>query len=68
MFESQGQLCGDFLELAADHAKKQLQRGKERSTKVGSGGGGVGYAGLFTLISKATRGTFLHRKFQFSAS
>lgn len=58
-------LCGDFLELAADHAKKQLHLGKATrkgtSTKVGSEkckglrGGVGGCAGVFTLISKATR-------------
>lgn len=65
-----------FPRIGCRPRKKQLQRGKERSTKVASeeearlrgGRGAWGVHGLFTLISKATRETFLHRKFQFSAS
>lgn len=75
MFESQGQLCvcvWGFPRIGCRPRKKQLQRGKERSTKVEEarlrgGRGAWGVHGLFTLISKATRETFLHRKFQFSA-
>lgn len=67
---------GGFPRIGCRPRKKQLQRGKERSTKVRSveearlrgGRGAWGVHGLFTLISKATRETFLHRKFQFSAS
>lgn len=62
-----------FPRIGCRPRKKQLQRGKERSTKVEEAGlrggrGAWGVHGLFTLISKATRETFLHRKFQFSAS
>lgn len=64
---------GGFPRIGCRPRKKQLQRGKERSTKVEEAGlrggrGAWGVHGLFTLISKATRETFLHRKFQFSAS